>query len=143
MSLFNNLGGLPFWTERQILLREHAIARLSLAVRSALVGVNGAWQFERVEGPTLTPLEHVSSAYDQDDLFMLRAEMAGQPLTMRAETTASSYAYARTLLQSGARRMPLCVWQAGKSYRRELNDGARAATLRFNEFWQCEFQCIY
>ena len=62
---------------------------------------------------------------------------------MRAETTASSYAYARHLIQSGERRMPLCVWQAGKSYRREQNDGARAATLRFHEFWQCEFQCIF
>ena len=39
--------------------------------------------------------------------------------------------------------MPLCVWQARKSFRRETNDGATAEKLRFNEFWQLEFQCIY
>ena len=116
---------------------------MALALRNALVGINGAWQFERVEGPTLTPQEHVNPEYDETDLFMLQAKIAGRSASMRAETTASSYAYARHLLRSGARKMPLCVWQAGKSYRREQNDGARASTLRFNEFWQCEFQCIY
>ena len=143
LHLFNDIGGLPFWNETQILKREQCIATLALAMRNALVGMNPAWQMERIEGPTLTPREHVNPEYDDGDLFTLDAQIAGRPASMRAETTASSYAYARHLLRSGARKMPLCVWQAGKSYRREQNDGARASTLRFNEFWQCEFQCIY
>jgi len=35
------------------------------------------------------------------------------------------------------------MWQVGKSFRRELTDGATAAKLRFLEFTQLEFQCIY
>jgi glycyl-tRNA synthetase len=58
---------------------------------------------------------------------------------LRPETTASSYEWARKI----GGRLPLCIWQAGKSFRRELSDGATAAKLRFNEFWQLELQCIY
>lgn len=61
---------------------------------------------------------------------------------MRAETTASSYLYAQYLLNNGT-KAPLCVWQAGKSYRQESNDGASPSKLRYNEFYQLEFQCIY
>ena len=60
-------------------------------------------------------------------------------LCLRAETTPSSYAYARSLKP----KLPLCIWQSGKSFRRETSDGATAAKLRFNEFYQLEFQCIY
>ena len=35
------------------------------------------------------------------------------------------------------------VWQVGKSFRVEKSDGATASKLRFNEFHQLEFQCIY
>lgn len=60
-------------------------------------------------------------------------------LRLRPETTQSSYMYAKSL----NKKLPLCVYQKGKSFRRELNDGATASKLRFNEFWQLEFQCIY
>jgi glycyl-tRNA synthetase len=63
----------------------------------------------------------------------------GDALCLRAETTPSSYAYAKWL----GGKMPLCVWQSGISSRREMNDGASSAKLRFNSFWQLEFQCIY
>lgn len=53
--------------------------------------------------------------------------------------TPSSYAMARHI----GGKLPFCVWQAGKVFRRETNDGASAAKLRFSDFWQLEFQCIY
>jgi glycyl-tRNA synthetase len=63
-------------------------------------------------------------------------------VALRAETTASSYLYAGYLLAHDV-KPPVCVWQAGKSFRREKSEGASAAKLRFFEFYQQEFQCVY
>jgi glycyl-tRNA synthetase len=107
------------------------------------VSLNPAWTFHRIEGPVLTPREYISAAYDESDIFSLAQPIAGQPAALRAETTASSYLCANNLLKSGQAKLPTCIWQVGKSFRRETNDGARASELRYNEFYQCEFQCIY
>ena len=40
------------------------------------------------------------------------------------------------------KKLPLCVWQSGKSFRKE-GQGQRANRLRFFEFYQLEFQSIY
>lgn len=133
------LGGLRFWTEDEIELRETFQARVANVVRRVLLDMNPAWRFARMEGPCLSPRDQISSAYDDSDIFATNHEAGGGSLYLRAETTPSSYAYARHL----GGKLPLCVWQAGKSFRRETNDGASAAKLRFNEFWQLEFQCIY
>jgi glycyl-tRNA synthetase len=142
LSLYT-VGGLRFWTEREILLRDQAIGRLRLAVGDALSRLNSAWTYHRVEGPVLTPRKYISPAYDENDIFSVTGCIGDQDAALRAETTASSYLYAVSLLKSGEAKMPTCIWQAGKSFRRETNDGARASELRFNEFYQCEFQCIY
>ena len=136
-------GGLRFWSESEIQTRDHAIDTLQLSLTNAFQRLNPAWRFVRVEGPILTPRVHISPSYDESDLFVLQAKLGDDDAALRAETTASSYLYAVHLLKSGQARLPLCVWQAGKSFRRELNDGARASELRFNEFWQCEFQLVY
>jgi hypothetical protein len=88
-----------------------------------------------VKGPTIAPCSAISSAYGADDLWMLQAGIASGEAAMRAETTATSYAYAAHLLKTG-HRMPLCVWHAGKRYQRETNDGAPPAKMRFLEFWR-------
>lgn len=132
-------GGLRFWSQDEIELREAFQARAIAVVRRTLLGMNAAWTFERMEGPCLSPRTQISAAYSDDDLFATNHVVGGAPLYLRAETTPSSYAYARHL----GRKPPICVYQAGKSFRRETNDGASASKLRFNEFWQLEFQCIY
>jgi len=133
------IGGLRFWIENEIELREAFQARLAAVMRRELLDTNAAWRIIRVEGPCLSPRTKISAAYSDDDLFVTNHHAGGGPLCLRAETTPSSYAWAK---QIGG-KLPLCVWQAGKSFRRETNDGASAAKLRFNEFWQQEFQCIY
>ena len=46
------------------------------------------------------------------------------------------------LLNSHARvKLPLCVWQSGKSFRREQDQVSKH--MRLKEFWQMEFQCAY
>lgn len=137
------VGGLRFWSEEEIELREAFQGSLVRAVRRALLGVNMGWKFERCEGPTLTPRGQVSPAYSEDDLFVTNHSAAEQQWVLRAETTPSSYAVLRDRWRGSNKVLPYCVWQAGKSYRREQNDGASPAKLRFNEFWQLEMQCAY
>lgn len=134
-----NFGGLRFWTEEELELREAFQLRTVAVVKLALLNINPAWQFFRMEGPCLTPRSFISPAYNNEDLFATNHKAGEGNLYLRAETTPSTYAYAKHL----GKRAPICVYQAGKSFRREQNDGASAAKLRFNEFWQLEFQCIY
>ncbi len=143
LALFDNLGGIPFWTAPKIRLREQAIQTLEDTLTRNMTRLNSAWTLHRVEGPLLTPRDQISASYDETDIFMLKAKLGEKDAALRAETTASSYAYAEYLVNRGLVKYPFCVWQVGKSFRVEAMDGARASTLRFNEFYQCEFQFIY
>lgn len=129
------LGGLRFWNQDELQIRRLFTERLIQVVKETLLNFNPAWQFFECEGPCLSPRTYVHSSYSDEDVFVTNHN----DLVLRPETTASSYAYAYNL----KKKLPLCVYQAGKSFRRELNDGATASKLRFNEFWQLEFQCIY
>lgn len=136
-------GGLRFWSEAEILHRQQAVDTLHHTISAHLTRLNPAWQFHRVEGPLITPRANISDTYDGSDIWELSAEVASGGAAMRPETTASSYLYAEHLLKSGGAKAPLCVWQVGKSFRRETNDGASPAKLRFNEFYQGEWQCVF
>lgn len=137
------IAGLRFWSEKEIQQREQAIGRLAGCVERTLLDLNQSWRLERVEAPVIMPLAGFSDAYDADDVFSLRREMNAETWALRAETTPGSYLYAKHLLQATSIKPPLCVWQAGLSFRTEAADGATAAKLRFNAFYQLEFQCIY
>lgn len=69
--------------------------------------------------------------------------MGSSEMVLRAETTDGSYQMAEYLLRTTTTKTPLGVWQYGQSFRRELSDGANAANLRFNSFYQLEFQLVY
>ena len=133
------LGGLRFWSDQEIERREAFQLHASNTIRRTLLATNPAWRFARMEGPCLSPRDQIGAAYGDDDIFVTNHKAGGDYLCLAPETTASTYAYARSM----GGKLPLCVWQARKSFRRETNDGASAAKLRFNEFWQLEFQCIY
>jgi len=129
-------GGLRFWSESEIDARESAIKSLALAIRNALPQ---EWAMHRCEGPILSPRSEISESYDDNDIFVTNHK----DFCLRAETTPSSYAYARHILKRNpGLKLPLCVWQSGISSRREKNDGASASKLRFNSFYQIEFQCV-
>lgn len=135
------IDSLRFYTEDELQMRDMITRRFSSVVKSTLTGMNGAWKFFQVEGPLLTPRNYVSDSYDADDIFITQVTRANQQLVLRPETTASSYLYARKIAETT--KFPFCVWQLGKSFRVEKSDGATASKLRFNEFYQLEFQCIY
>lgn len=137
------IAGLRFWSEKEIQQREQAIGRLKGCVERTLLDLNQSWRFERVDAPVIMPLAGFSDAYEADDVFALQRRMNDETWALRAETTPGSYLYAKHLLQATAIKPPLVVWQAGLSFRTEAGDGATAAKLRFNAFYQLEFQCIY
>lgn len=137
-----NFGGLRFWSEEELAYREMAVDEINRTVRTALRSLNRAWEFVRCEAPMLVPASTLNPAYTSDDVWMLESPIGTVPAAMRPETTAGSYEVARRILQTKV-KPPLAVWQVGKSYRRETNDGASASKLRFNEFTQAEWQCIY
>ncbi len=142
LSLYQS-NGLVHWTDREIRLRDMMAAHFAAEVAAFLTAANPAWDIRRVEAPQLTPRELVSAAYGPEDIFFVErlAEHDGQ-LVLRPETTPSTYAYMQHLLNSHAKvRMPLCVWQSGKSFRREQDQVSKH--MRLKEFWQMEFQCAY
>jgi glycyl-tRNA synthetase len=136
-----NIESLRFYDEAEIELRNMMTQRIASTVKRTLLRANPAWKFFQVEGPILTPRNLVSSSYDENDIFVTQIEKANEQLVLRPETTVSSYTAART--KYAGVKLPACVWQLGKSFRVEKSDGATAAKLRFNEFYQLEFQCIY
>lgn len=136
-------GGLRWWSEQEIDHRTLTTKVLHDTIQDALVVVNNAWWFGRVEAPMIMPRSAIAPGYGDDDIWTLEAPLMGDGCALRPETTAGSYMLARREMKAGRIKPPLCVWQVGKSFRRETNDGASASKLRFYEFTQAEWQCIY
>jgi glycyl-tRNA synthetase len=154
----NNYGvnGLIFWNEAEIHLRDYLTEVFARTVETLLVKQNQAWRFVRTEAPLLTPRRLLNANYTSEDVYHqtedAKKDLAGgtlsitatgaEPLTLRPETTPGSYAVAAHLLTShSGYKPPLCVWQAGKSFRREADQPTKH--MRLKEFYQQEFQCIY
>lgn len=145
---FYDMVGLRFWREREIQQREQFTARLAKTLSDTLLDINQGWRIERVEAPLIMPRNQFSGEYTDREVFPVLSDHANQRWALRAETTPGTYAFAQHLLTGGdptkvTMRPPLALWQAGQSFRREATDGARPATLRFNQFWQWEAQCVY
>jgi glycyl-tRNA synthetase len=144
-----NVNGLIFWSEEEINARKIVESRVLWAVKKTLKGMNRAWEFFQVEAPILTPWEFINKNYTDADLFATNGTAkdstgADTNLIARPETTMGSYAYAKHLLNPHnveKVRMPLVVWQHGKSFRREQDQPTKF--MRLKEFNQLEFQCIY
>lgn len=147
LNLYNS-NGLIFWNEKQIALREMMQKYFVSEIKTHLYTLNPAWRIEQVEAPLLTPYEFINKNYTQDDFFQAYNNMEGSlldgDLILRPETTMGSYEYAKHLLNSHNEqkiRMPLCVWQSGKSFRNEQDQVTK--NMRLKEFYQLEFQCIF
>ncbi len=136
-ALFNK-GGLRFWSEKEINSRERICSQIVECVKTTLLDINQAWRFERVDTPVIMPRNCISESYTADDIYELVDDYA-----LRAETTYGSYLVAENIFKTTRTKPPLCIWQMGQSFRRELSDGASASRMRYNAFYQLEFQCIY
>jgi glycyl-tRNA synthetase len=127
-------NGLIFWTEKQIKIRKMLETFFVDSLRETLRSENKVFEFIQIEAPLLTPREFINPQYTSEDIYVV------EDLALRPETTMGSYRYAQELLRHKA-RLPLVIWQHGKSFRREQDQVQR--NMRLKEFYQLEFQCIY
>jgi glycyl-tRNA synthetase len=157
-----NINGLVFWNEEEIRQREYFRDFFAKRMQAALVETNPAWRMMMVEAPLLTPWWILNENYTNQDIWlqqdmdslddhgisdpaeMLKVypEFGRRGLALRPETTPGSYFYAVDLLNNHTGvKPPFVVWQAGKSFRREIVQPTKH--MRLKEFYQQEFQCIY
>lgn len=152
-----DINGLVFWNEEEIRLRETFRDFFAARIKAELLALNDRWKFFQIEGPLLNPRDLLNVNYTAMDIweqenFVSAEEQAAiqagtspspRHLALRPETTPSSYAYAQHLLNNIHPPVfpPLVVWQAGKSFRREIVQPTKH--MRLKEFYQQEFQCIF
>lgn len=132
-----NYNGLIVWSEEEIAYRQFLIDSLSRVIKKSLLNENVSWQFIQIESSTIIPKEFLHKNYTKEDCFFLQEEQ----FSLRPETTAGSYEYAKKLLNNQKILPPFCVWQYGKSYRNEQDNVSK--NMRLKEFYQLEFQCIF
>lgn len=144
-SLYNR-NGLIFWTQEEIaarrMLEDYFVAQLSATLKA----LNRAFEIIQCEAPLLTPYDLINKGYIADkvvyDILLDNNEPVQNALILRPETTMGSYAYADWLLTTHKGvRLPVCVWQHGKSFRKEQDQPL--TKMRLKEFYQLEFQNLY
>lgn len=137
-------NGLIFWTEEEIRIREMMLDYFVAQIKLALKSQNAAFEFVRIEAPLLTPDELINPNYGNEDVFKtIAGAECNSGLTLRPETTMGTYAYIPILLNKHNKpkyRLPLVVWQYGKSFRNEQDQPTKF--MRLKEFYQLEFQVV-
>jgi glycyl-tRNA synthetase len=147
MENLYNTNGLVFWSEEEIRLREmfkqHFVAAVSVNIKMQ----NRGFEVIQIEAPLLTPFELINEGYDAKDTFQIWSSedyRTRNDLVLRPETTMGTYKAIEHLLNTHNDRkikLPLCVWQHGKSFRREQDQPTKF--MRLKEFYQLEFQIAY
>lgn len=136
MNSTYGINGLIFWDEEEVQRRRDVLSFFDRNMRRIIRDINPAVDIRECETPTMIPRSLLNTQYTDDDVWVLPDQFA-----LRAETTPGSYLYARHLFDSQVSKPPLCVFQAGKSYRRE--DEHPQKFVRLKEFWQAEWQWVY
>lgn len=137
-----------WWNEREIEYRDTLIRNIYQIVKDTLLDMNRAIKFKRVETPILTPPEalpgHIEAGWDK---HWLKTEHG----VLRPETTAGTYEAFKQLFVDNTPQqhldkmlqkvLPICLWQAGLSFRNEAKpQSMRTTRLRLRQFYQLEFQ---
>lgn len=137
-----DIAQLRSWTQDHLTHRDLAQQTLVNTVQSTLTSLNRAWAFTRVEAPIMMPRAMMSDAYSDDDIWPLAHQLNAEPFALRAETTPTTYQVIRSLYPNIAHmKLPYCFWQVGLSFRQE--PPSKANRLRFYQFTQLEFQCLF
>lgn len=140
-------NGLVYYDEADIEAREFLIRFISRELRNAMRQLNRFIDFVRVETPCLIPSQIAQPHIDAEFPLWEAKEAnwtSAEPLYLRPESTHCTYAMFRELYPEKLRLMkvlPLCLWQAGLSFRIEQDKTFR--NLRFKQFYQMEFQLAY
>ena len=115
--MINNIydkNGLVFWEETDIRRRSLIQNEVINNIKESLSRQNKAFRFFMTEAPMLTPSNLIDEKYyANEDVFSI------DDLTLRPETTKGSYEFARYITTHRNEKLPICVYQSGKSFRRE------------------------
>jgi glycyl-tRNA synthetase len=141
MEQVYELNNFLFYDEEDIRLREQFTRSMPAQISTILTQLNSAWTFERIEAPSLIPRDLLSAEYSDNDIWAQPIRERETPLALKPETTPSTYAWMVKKLEARSRKLPWCVWQLSKSFRREQDQPSRH--MRLKEFYQMEFQCLY
>lgn len=145
MENLYNSNGLVFWTESEIQLRRMFEQHFVSAVSSNLKTQNRGFEIVQIEAPLITPIELINKNYTEDDIHAIKPRRDSEDLyVLRPETTMGSYKALEHFLNTHNDRkmkLPLCVWQHGKSFRREQDQPTKF--MRLKEFYQLEFQIAF
>lgn len=138
-KLFSNAT--VYFTEREIAERDALIQQLYHTLKDTWESLNPAIKFMRVETPILTPADYLQG-HVKEGFPMLQCERG----YLRPEIAGGCFEAFFDMFPNESQRkkkLPVCIWQVGKSFREEINpDTMRASKLRLCEFWQCEFELI-
>jgi glycyl-tRNA synthetase len=143
METLYNKNGLIFWSEEEIRLREAMKQHFVAAVSQNLKTQNRGFEIIQVEAPLITPFSLCNKGYTNKDVFILNTDSIAK-LVLRPETTMGSYLALEHLLSTYNDRkvkLPVCVWQHGKSFRQEQDQPTKF--MRLKEFYQLEFQIAF
>lgn len=136
-----DINGLVGWDEEAITIRENMVGLFTVRIDHFLRSLNPAIATIRCEMPILTPRSMIDKGYGDDDVWAFPDD----DLVLRPETTPGSYRWAQKVVLNGYEKpkykLPVCVWQHGKSFRREQDKVTRH--VRLKEFYQLEYQLIY
>lgn len=145
MENLYNSNGLIFWTEDEIRLRRMFEQHFVSAVSTNLKTQNRGFEILQIEAPLITPIELINKNYTEDDIHAIKPRRDSEDLyVLRPETTMGSYKALEYFLNTHNDRkikLPLCVWQHGKSFRREQDQPTKF--MRLKEFYQLEFQIAF
>lgn len=145
MENLYNSNGLIFWTEEEIKIREMVSQYCVSSSFSNLKTQNRAFEMIQVEAPIITPKGMINKNYSPEDIFIIPTlRDSDESFVLRPETTMGSYKVIEYFLNPHNERkikLPLCVWQHGKSFRREQDQATKF--MRLKEFYQLEFQIAY
>lgn len=141
MEQIYELNNFLFYDEEDIRLREQFTRDMPTQISAILTRLNPAWTFERIEAPSLIPRDLLSAEYSDNDIWAQPIREREIPLVLKPETTPSTYAWMVKKLEARSSKLPWCVWQLSKSFRREQDQPSRH--MRLKEFYQMEFQCLY
>jgi glycyl-tRNA synthetase len=132
-------NGLIFWSEQEIRIRRMLEQHFTQELFETLKKANRAFDMFQVEAPILTPRSFINVNYSPEDMFT-----TADDLVLRPETTMGSFEAIKQLLDPYSERkvkLPIVVWQHGKSFRREQDQPSKF--MRLKEFYQLEFQIAY
>lgn len=139
-------NGLMYHSESDIQVREFIIQSISHRLQQGMKELNPAIEFMRIETPSLVP-EKIVAAHCESEFPVWKAVSTDDPETqlfLRPESTKGTYECFDLLFpieKQLRKRLPLCLWQSGLSFRVEQDNTFKH--LRFLQFYQMEFQLAY